>query len=142
MSPLLLLLWPLVSGTPPDRAAPPLEPTAAPLAKAVPLCAPDEELVETHAGVNATAHLMRHRLRKMGTSLALNANREVLLRDFAAALRAQATLQPPATALDNPTALVQAAAFLQIIPFVMAASSALKLTGAKSPMPFFFAMSG
>ena len=64
-----------------------LEPTAAP--KSVPLCSPDEELVEAHLGANSTAHLIRHRLRKMGTSPALNAPRETLLRDLAAGLRAQ-----------------------------------------------------
>ena len=48
--------------------------------KTVPLCSSDEEVVEAHVGVNATAHLMRHRLKKMGTTPALNAAASSLLK--------------------------------------------------------------
>ena len=72
--------------------------------KLVPLCSPDDALVEAHLGGNATAHLMRHRLKKMGTTPSLRAKAEELKRDLAAALRAQATLTAGAR-LDNATAL-------------------------------------
>ena len=72
--------------------------------KLVPLCSPDEELIEAHLGPNATAHLMRHQLKKLGSTPSLSARADELRRDLAAALRAQASL-PPRSRLDNATAL-------------------------------------
>jgi len=73
--------------------------------KRVPLCSPDAVLLEAHLGPNATAHLMRHRLKKMGVTPSLRATAAVLQRDLAASLRAQATLPPASNTLSNVSAL-------------------------------------
>ena len=46
--------------------------------KLVPLCSPDEELIEAHLGPNATAHLMRHQLKKLGSTPSLSARADEL----------------------------------------------------------------
>jgi hypothetical protein len=69
------------------------------------LCAPDEELVDAHLGKNASASHVRQRLARLGAPASkLDATREMLVRDLAAALRAHASA-PGASRLDNATAL-------------------------------------
>ena len=71
----------------------------------VALCAPDDQLITAHLGNNATARQMRAQLGKLGAPAArLDATREVLERDLAAAMRALASLSH-GVKLDNTTAL-------------------------------------
>ena len=71
----------------------------------VALCAADDELVDTHLGLNASANAIRQRLVRAGaTPSKLDAPRSALVRDLAAALRVLASV-PPSTRLDNITAL-------------------------------------
>ena len=88
----------------------------------IPLCSSDGVLVGAHLGTNATPHLMRRHLKKMGAKPSLHATQALLERDMAAALRAEASL-PPGARLDNVSAVQSA---LELKGEVFSSSEALE----------------